>query len=112
MSARTLRSIAIDQRILGALESGPLSAREISEKLIAETREAWAESEGLSVDELEAEGWPSPTRLMAFAAADRLGVPFVHSWEADSRLRRMERKGQVQRIQIEGRRPMLWMQCE
>lgn len=107
MSARTVRGLAADHRILGALEAGPLTVNEIAHKLRCEVWEAWAERHGHDI-EWETGQEPLGARLLAFSEADEMGLPYLHSHQVYPRLRGLERRGEVERIQIKGRRPMLW----
>lgn len=105
---RTVRGLAADRRILGALEGGPLSANEIAHKLRLEVWEAWAERHGYGDIEWETDREPFGGRLLAFSEADEMGLPYLHSHQVYPRLVGLERRGDVERIQIPGRRPMLW----
>jgi hypothetical protein len=104
---RTVRGIAADHRILGALEAGPLTANEIAYKLRREVWEAWADRHGYDL-EWETDQEPFGARILAFSEADEMGLPYLFSHQVYPRLRRLERRGEVERIQVEGRRPMLW----
>lgn len=105
---RTVRGIAADHRILGALEAGPLSANEIAHKLRREVRESWADRHGYGDIAWETDQEPFGARLLAFSEADELGLPYLYSYQVYPRLRGLERRGEVERIQVEGHRPMLW----
>jgi hypothetical protein len=105
---RTVRSVVADQRILGVLnEAGPLTAREIYDRLRREVWAAWADRHGYDF-EWETDQEPLGARLLAFSEADELGLPYLHGHQVHPRLLGLERRGEVERIQIEGRRPMLW----
>lgn len=98
-----------DLRILAALEQ-PRTVNEISDALIHETREAWAR------DEMDAE-WEDvkdylPARLLAWGWGKDNDLPYLSSWHVYPRLRKLERYGLVERLQIEGRRPMLWRRTD
>lgn len=109
---RTVRGLAMDQRILSTLVGGPLTANEIAYKLRREVWEAWADRHGYDGIEWETEREPLGARLLAFSEADEMGLPYLHSHEVYPRLRGLERRGEVARIQVEGRRPMLWQRVE
>lgn len=108
LGRRTVRGLAADQRILGALEAGPASANEIARKLRLEVWAAWADRHGYGHVEWETDREPLGARLLAFYEADEMGLPYLHGHQVYPRLVRLERRGEVARIQIEGRRPMLW----
>jgi hypothetical protein len=95
-----------DLEILGALERGPLSAREISDAVVRMVKEAWAERRGETI-EWDTDDEPVGASLLACTEARDVGFKMM-PWEIDRRLRSLERRGYVTRIQIDGHRPMLW----
>ena len=105
MSGTALKSR--DLRILGALADGPLSSREVEDKLRREVWHAWADRHDLEI-EWDTPSEPVGARIMAMAEATDLGVPYVRVGSAYARLVSLERRGFVTRIQIPGHRPMLW----
>lgn len=110
MNPQQLRHLA-DQKILEALRDGPKTANEIAAVLRREVLESWAEEQGLEIewgDEGRGPSEPVGARLCAIASARRRGVVFVPGYELLTRLPRMEKRGLVERIQLEGHRPMLW----
>lgn len=106
-AARTVRGLAVDQRILGALEAGPLTTNEVADKLRQEVWAAWADRHGYDF-EWETDQEPLGARLLAVSEADAMGLPYLYRHQVYPRLVALERRGQVERIQLEGRRPMLW----
>jgi hypothetical protein len=112
LHARTVRGIAVDQRILGALgSSGPLTVNEIADTVRREVWAAWAERHGYDF-EWETSQEPVGARLLAVSEADELGLPYLYRHQVYPRLRGLERRGEVERIQVEGRRPMLWQRAQ
>ena len=107
VAERTVRGIAADNRILAALEDGPLSAREIADKLHREVLDAWAERHGYDFEWGTSEE-PFGARLLAISEAAETGLPHLYRHTVDPRLRGLERRGEVERIQLPGHRPMLW----
>jgi hypothetical protein len=109
---RTVRGLAADQRILAALEAlGPATAREIADRLRREVWEAWAERHGYDF-EWGTDEEPLGARLLAVSGADAMGLPYLFGHQVYPRLLGLERRGEVERIQVEGRRPMLWRRAE
>lgn len=104
---RTVRGLAADQRILAALEAGPATAKEIGEKLRREVWEAWADRHGYDF-EWGSDQEPLGARLLARIEADEMGLPYLYAYDVYPRLRGLERRGQVGRIQIDGHRSILW----
>jgi hypothetical protein len=104
--ARTTRGIVADQAILRALEDGPLSTREIANRIFREAREAWSERHGYDF-EWGTDEEPLGARLLASAEARESGLVLL-AHEVAPRLRALERRGDVARVQLEGHRPMLW----
>lgn len=105
MSARTALR-ADDREILAALSDGALSAREISDAIMVKARALWAERHGYFF-EWDTDEEPLGARLLAhFEARDAGWKLLTH--EIDPRLRSLEKRGAVERIQVEERRPMLW----
>lgn len=97
----------VDERILDALRDGPLSVRELEDKLRREIFEGFAESHGFTWPEYEDE--PAGLRLTALASSERvLGLVHLHVGRGYGRLRSLEHRGLVERIQVDGHRPMLW----
>lgn len=110
MSVLSLKSLATQEWILRVLGDGPLSAREISERMFEETWEAWAEERGIGgLIEWRTEAEPLGVRLLAFCDARDRGLSPLHAWQTYSHLRRMERAELVQRIGLPGHRPQLWL---
>lgn len=107
MSIQTMKSRLKDERVLHSLGDGPKSVREIGTVLRREVWHAWAEKHGYDF-EWETDEEPLGARLLAIHEADDLGLPYLMGTDVYSRLVRLERRGLVQRIQIEGHRPMLW----
>lgn len=111
---RTVKGLAKDQRILGALENGPLTANEIADKLRLEVWTTWAERHGYEwIEWGDPRGGRGPeepvgARIMAFSEADEMGLPYLFSHAVYARLRGLEQRGEVARVQIEGRKPILW----
>lgn len=95
-----------DRAILGALSAGPLSTNEIAYAIRRAAWAAWSERHGYDF-EWETDEEPVGARLLASHDAREAGMK-LSSWEIYPRLRSLERRGAVERIQIEGRRPMLW----
>lgn len=103
---RSTRRIVADQAILRILADGPLSANEIADKIRREAWATWSERHGYDFEWETAEE-PLGARLLASCEARDSGL-LLHAYEIHPRLRGMERRGEVERIQIEGHRPMLW----
>lgn len=95
-----------DLAIVSALEHGPRSAREISADILLTVKEAWADRRGYAI-EWGTENEPVGASLLACHEAREQGFK-LHSWEIHSRLVSLERRRIVERIQVEGHRPMLW----
>lgn len=107
MTVQTMKNRLMDQRVLHALADGPKSSREIGDFLRREVWHAWAEKHGYDF-EWETDEEPVGARILAMGEADQLGLPYLMGSTIDGRLRRLEGRGLVERIQLEGRRPMLW----
>lgn len=105
MSARTIKVLAAEREVLDALAKGPKSANEISEATYHAARQAWCDANGITYDP---EDPPPLVKLMGFVTAPQRGLVPMASWRVDAVLRRLEKRGEVARIQIAGRRPMLW----
>lgn len=105
MSARTVKVLAKEQEVLAALADGSKSCREISEWTIRRAQRAWAEEHGLDPDDDDP---VALVRILGWSTANERGLSPMHHWQADTVLRRLEQRGQVARVQIEGRRPILW----
>ena len=93
-----------DLAIVSALEQGPLSARELSDQILLTVKESWAATHGHVID------WDDPpvgASALACKEARDLGFKLL-SYEIRERLVSLERRGRVERIQIDGHRPMLW----
>ena len=95
-----------DREILLALADGPRSAQEISDWIMAEAREEWSVQHGYDF-EWGTDDEPVGARLLAHSEARKAGIKLL-AHEIYSRLRVLEKRGAVERIQIEGTRPMLW----
>lgn len=103
----TLTGLRSDDRaILDALSDGPLSTREISDRIFARIRDEWADRHGYEI-EWETDREPVGARLLASGEARDAGLK-LHAYEIAPRLVSLEKRGAVERIQIAGRRPMLW----
>lgn len=107
MSAATMNPPDKATAILAALTNGPLSAGEICKRLYDAARQSWADENGFDYDP-ETEDCDRVVWLLGWATAEERGYVVLHSWQIDGLLRRMEKRSQVVRIQIPGRRPMLW----
>lgn len=104
-------TLVADRLILDALQDGPKTANEISAVIRREILEAWAQEQGLEIewgDEGRGPNEPVGARLCAISSARRRGFVYLPGYELQRRLPRMERRGLVERIQVEGHRPMLW----
>ncbi len=109
VSVLGVKSLAIQEWVLRLLTDGPLSVREISERMFEETWEGWAEERGVGgLIEWRSDAEPLGARLLAFCEAKDRGFPPCHSWQLRPHLQRMERAGLVERIGLPGHRPMLW----
>lgn len=97
---------ASDQAILATLKDGPLSANEIADRIRRGAWAAWSERHGYDF-EWETDEEPLFARLLALGEARDAGLK-LHGYEMHAPLRSLERRGLVERIQIEGHRPMLW----
>jgi hypothetical protein len=95
---RSLKTIAHDEWVLRLLDT-PRTSVEISDLMIAETREAWAEREGVTIDW---ESDPSIAKLLAWSEAREAGLPPLHYWDVYRRLVSLEKRGEVERIQLPG----------
>lgn len=106
----SVKSLAVQGWVLRLLEEGPLSAGEISERMWHEIREEWAEENGVAdlIEWGNRESEPLGARLLAASRARQNGSTPLHQWELRPHLIRMEKHGLVERIVIEGHRPMLW----
>lgn len=107
MSKISVKGLAADRRILGALQGGPKSAREIADVLRREVWETWAEANGYDI-EWETDNEPLDARILALVSAEERGLAYLFAHQVYPRLRGLERRGLVERIQVQGRRPMLW----
>lgn len=105
MTTRPALNVA-DLAIVSALERGPMSTREISNQILLTVKEAWAERRGHIV-EWGTDNEPVGASLLACSEARDMGFK-LQSWEIRQRLASLERRGLVERIQIDGHRPMLW----
>ena len=105
-SAASASLRADDRAILDVLADGPLSANEIADRIRRRVREEWSDRHGYDF-EWETDEEPVGARLLAMCEAKDAGLK-IHGWEIHSRCRSLERRGAVERIQIEGQRPMLW----
>lgn len=94
-----------DRAILDALANGPRSAQEIADKIRRDAREDWLHENGIYDEEVEDP--PGIVKLMAHTEARKRGLKLL-AHEIDPRLRSLEMRGAVERIQVEGQRPMLW----
>lgn len=101
--------MARDQAILDVLDT-PMSANEISEALRQQALDAWAAVHGYDI-EWGTDAEPLGARLLALTEARERGT-YLSGFEVYPRLRYLERHGRVERIQIEGHRPMLWHRAD
>ncbi len=114
MSAASVRRLtsatrglrADDRAILYTLADGPLSANEIADLIRRDARERWLVREGIYSDQ-EIEEPSNVVKLLSCSMARGEGLK-IHGHEIYARLCYLERHGAVERIQIEGERPMLW----
>jgi len=106
----SVKSLAAQAWVLRLLADGPLSAGEISERMWHEIREEWAAENGVAglIEWGNSESEPLGARLLAASRARQSGSMPLHQWELRPHLIRMEKHGLVERIVIEGHRPMLW----
>lgn len=108
MSARTVKVVAAERELLAALADGPKSSREISETTYHRAWAAWAEENGFEYDPADPEGSSFLVKILGWSTAHEHGIVPLHTWEVDRIARRLEKRGEVQRVQIAGHRPMLW----
>lgn len=99
-------TMARDQAILDVLDA-PMSVKEISETLRQQALEAWAGEHGYDI-EWGTDSEPIGARLLAISEARERGTYAGLGYEVYERMRYLERHGRVERIQLEGHRPMLW----
>ncbi len=105
----SVKSLMQQEWILRVLADGPLSTREISQRMIQEMLDEWAERHGYAgLFEWGSDDEPVGARLLAFSSANAEGRKALHPWELLPRLYRMERAGLVARIALDGHRPILW----
>ncbi len=97
---------ACDRAIIAALTDGPLSAQEIADNIRREGRERWLVGEGIYSDQ-EIENPSNIVKLLSCSMMRGEGLK-IHGHEVYARLRSLERRGAIERIQVEGQRPMLW----
>ena len=97
---------ADDRVILDALADGPRSAREVSDTVLRRAKEEWAAEHGYFF-EWGSHEEPLGAALLAHSEARRRGWKLM-TWEIDARLRSLEKRGAVERLQVGGQRPMLW----
>lgn len=95
-----------DQAILAVLADSPRSAQEIAAAIRRSAREAWIEREEI-VQTWEDDEPPALVKLLAHGDARKDGLKLL-GYEIAPRLRYLERHNLVERIQLEGHRPMLW----
>lgn len=103
-AARKLR--VCDRVILDALLDGSATARELSERVLMRAKEEWAARHGYFFD-WGTDEEPLGAALLAHSEARRAGWVLM-SWEIDGRLRSLEKRGAVERLQVAGQQPMLW----
>lgn len=106
--AASIRTLAVEQRILAILTDGPKTCNEVSAALIAESREAWADRHGYSIEWGTAQE-PLGARLLAWHEAEENGCFYLVGHEVYRFVRRLERAGRVSRLSIDGHRPILWL---
>ena len=94
-----------DRTVLDALADGPLSVREISAGTYHAAREAWCDENDLEYDP---EKPSSVVKLMGFVTASEHGLVTLNADAVRRVLGRLEKRGAVERIAVEGHRPMLW----
>lgn len=95
-----------DREIIAALADGPLSAREIAHRIRRKAQEQWSAEHGYFF-EWGTDEEPLGAALLAHTDARHAGWKLL-THEIDPRLRSLEKRGAVERIQIGGQRPMLW----
>jgi hypothetical protein len=104
-AGRTVKVLVAEREVLDALASGPKSSREISEITVHAARKAWADENGVDYDPNN----PAPfVKLLGWHTASERGLSPMHAWEVYAVARRLEKRGEIVRVQIDGRRPMLW----
>jgi hypothetical protein len=107
-AARTIRTLAADQAVLGTLAGGAKTCNEVSAELIAIARTAWADRHAYDIEWGSAHE-PFGARLLAWHEAEENGCVYLYGHEVYRVMRRLERRGQVARMQVDGHRPILWM---
>jgi hypothetical protein len=108
MSARTVKVLVAEREVLDALADGPKSSREISEATYHAARKAWAEENGFDFDPDNPDDCHPVVKILGWSTAFGRGLRPMHPWQVDAVLRRLEKRGEVERVQIAGHRPMLW----
>lgn len=101
-----------DREILAVLEDGPLTASEIAARIRQRACDRWSDRHGYDIEwgtDQRGPREPVGARLCALAEATQQdGITSLSAYRLHGRLPRLERRGAVERIQIEGHRPMLW----
>lgn len=106
-AAHTSQPLSVaDLAIVSCLERGPFSTREISDEILLIVKQAWADKHGYDI-EWGSDSEPVGASLLACCEAREMGFK-LSPWQVGARLASLEKRGLVQRIQIKGRRPMLW----
>jgi hypothetical protein len=95
-----------DLAIVSVLKQGPRSTREISDAILQHVKEAWADKHAYDI-EWGTEGEPVGASASACFEARDMGFKLL-AYEIAPRLRSLEKRGLVERIQLPGHRPMLW----
>jgi hypothetical protein len=95
-----------DSAILKALKGGPFSTREVADRVRRAAWEAWSERHGYDF-EWDTDEEPVGARILASGEARKRGLK-LHAYEIHPRLRALEKRGLVERVQLAGHRPMLW----
>lgn len=103
-------TMARDQAILDVLDT-PMSGKEISQTLRQRALEAWADEHGYDI-EWGTDSEPLGARLLAISEARERGTYPGLGHEVYPRLLYLERHGRVERIQLDGHRPMLWRRID
>jgi DNA-binding transcriptional ArsR family regulator len=95
-----------DLAIVSCLERGTFSTREIADAILLIVKQAWADKHGYDI-EWGSDFEPVGASLLACFEAREMGFK-LSPREVGARLASLEKRGLVERIQIEGNRPMLW----
>ena len=107
VTARSVKGIVADQRILGAIGDTPRTAREIADVLFREVLGTWRDEKGYDFEYFTDEE-PLGARLLAISTAEERGLVYLAAHEVYPRLRGLERRGLVERITPPRGRGILW----